>query len=66
LTALYYRIKAAVISGYFYGYKQSLLEMPDNCSCNYVPHLWEKVDMGDMGALIAPRTLLIETGMKTI
>ena len=29
---------------------------------NYVPHLWEYVDMGDLGALIAPRPLLIETG----
>ncbi len=62
LTALDDRIKAAVISGYFYGYKQSLLEMPDCCSCNYIPHLWEKVDMGDIGALIAPRPLLIENG----
>ena len=62
LTALDDRIKAAVISGYFYGYKQSLLEMPGNCSCNYVPGLWEKADMGDIGALIAPRPLLIETG----
>ena len=33
-----------------------------NCSCNYVPHLFEHVDMGDVGALIAPRPLLVETG----
>lgn len=56
------RIKAAVVSGYFYGYEQSLLEMHTNCSCNYVPHLYETADMGDLGALIAPRPLLIETG----
>ena len=62
VTALDDRIKCAVISGYFYGYKQSLLIMSENCSCNYVPHLWEKVDMGDIGALIAPRPLMIETG----
>jgi dienelactone hydrolase len=62
LTALDDRIKCAVISGYFYGYKQSLLEMPENCSCNYVPGLWEQADMGDIGACIAPRPLLIETG----
>jgi hypothetical protein len=61
-AALDERISCSVISGYFYGYKQSLLEMPDACSCNYVPRLWEKVDMGDIGALIAPRPLLIETG----
>jgi dienelactone hydrolase len=56
------RIKAAVISGYFYGYRESLLEQHHNCSCNYVPHLYETADMGDIGALIAPRPLLIETG----
>jgi hypothetical protein len=56
------RIKAAVVSGYFYGYQESLLEMHQNCSCNYVPHMYETADMGDLGALIAPRPLLIETG----
>ena len=62
LAALDDRIKCAVISGYFYGYLHSLLVMSGNCSCNYVPHLWEKVDMGDIGALIAPRPVVIETG----
>jgi len=27
-----------------------------------VPHLWEHFDMGDIGALVAPRGLMIETG----
>jgi len=27
-----------------------------------IPHLWEYFDMGDIGALIAPRPLIIETG----
>jgi hypothetical protein len=61
LSAMDDRVKCAVVSGYFYGYKDSLLKM-FNCSCNYVPHLWEYVDIGDIGALIAPRPLLIETG----
>lgn len=61
LSALDDRIKCIVISGYFYGYKEALLEH-QCCSCNYVPHLWEMVDIGDVGALIAPRPLLIETG----
>jgi dienelactone hydrolase len=55
-------IKVAVVSGYFYGYRESLLIKHGNCSCNYVPHLYENVDMGDVAALIAPRPLLIETG----
>ena len=63
-TALDNRIRCAVISGYFYGYKEALLDMHYNCSCSYVPHLNEYVDMGDLGALIAPRPLLIETGDK--
>jgi hypothetical protein len=63
-TALDNRIRCAVISGYLYGYKEALLDMCMGCSCNYVPHLYEYVDMGDIGALIAPRPLLVETGTK--
>ena len=61
-AALDERIRCAVISGYFYGYRESLLVMCENCWCNYVPHLYEYVDMGDIAALIAPRPLFIETG----
>jgi hypothetical protein len=50
------------VSGYFYGYKDSLLRMNQNCSCNYVPGLWQTADLGDIGALLAPRPLFIETG----
>jgi len=63
-TALDDRIKCAVISGYLYGYKESLLDQHGNCSCNYVPHLYEHADMGDIGALIAPRPLVVETGNR--
>jgi dienelactone hydrolase len=62
VSALDERVKCSVISGYFYGYRDSLLKLGGCCSCNYVPHLWELADMGDIGALIAPRPLLIETG----
>lgn len=61
LSALDERVKLAVISGYFYGFKDSLLTMNRNCSCNYVPHLWEHLDMGDIASLIAPRPLLIQS-----
>ena len=64
LSALDDRIACAIVSGYFYGVKDSLLHLSDNCDCNYVPHLWEKADMGDLGALIAPRPLLIEAGLR--
>lgn len=62
LAALDTRVKAAVVSGYFYGVKESLQIQNGNCDCNLVPHLWENFDMGDIGALIAPRGLFIETG----
>jgi dienelactone hydrolase len=64
LAALDERVRCAVVSGYFYGYKDALLRLSQNCSCNYVPGLWQLADMGDLGALIAPRPLLIETGRR--
>ena len=57
------RIKCAVVSGYFCGSRAALVEL-HRCSCNYVPHLYEYADMGDIGALIAPRPLLISTGAQ--
>lgn len=64
LTALDDRVRFAAVSGYFYGYKDALFEMNNNCSCNYIPGLWNKADMGDIGALIAPRPFVIESGLK--
>ena len=63
-SALDTRIVCAVISGCLYGYKESLLDLHGNCACNYVPHLYEYADMGDIAALIAPRPVLIETGTQ--
>jgi dienelactone hydrolase len=62
LAALDERVRCAIVSGYFYGYKDALLRLSQNCSCNYVPGLWRLADMGDIGALLAPRPLLVETG----
>lgn len=61
LTALDDRVKCAVISGYFHGFRDSLLAT-NFCGCNFVPHLWENMDLADIAALIAPRPLLIESG----
>lgn len=61
LAALDDRVQRAVISGYLYGYKDSLLTLNGNCSCNYVPHLWEHLDMGDIASLIAPRALVVQS-----
>lgn len=61
LAALDDRMECSVVSGYFYGYLESLL-INHNCDCNYVPGLWNVADIGDIGALIAPRPMVIETG----
>jgi pimeloyl-ACP methyl ester carboxylesterase len=64
LGALDERVRCLVVSGYFYGYKESLLRLHENCSCNYVPGLWQLADMGDIGALAAPRPMLVESGSR--
>ncbi|RHP30258.1 alpha/beta hydrolase family protein [Lachnotalea sp. AF33-28] len=64
LAAVDERISAAVTSGYFYGMKESLVVLAANCPCNFVPNMWRTMDMGDMGAMIAPRPLFIESGEK--
>ncbi|MBE5883897.1 MAG: alpha/beta fold hydrolase [Lachnospiraceae bacterium] len=61
LASLDERVRQVIISGYFYGYKDSLLILNGNCNCNYVPHLWEHFDMGDIVSLIAPRPLAIQS-----
>ncbi len=61
-AALDRRVSLAITSGYFYGFRDALLLQPGNCGCNYAPYLYETVDMGDLGAMIAPRPLFIESG----
>lgn len=63
LSALDKRIKCSVVSGYFHGFKDSILTT-HLCSCNFVPNLWENIDIGDLGAMIAPSPLLVENGMN--
>ena len=61
LAALDERVQYAVISGYMYGFRDALLKLNRNCSCNYIPRLWEYLDMGDIASLIAPRPLVIQS-----
>jgi len=62
-AALIERISIAVVSGYFYGFQESLLELYGNCSCNYLPELWRHFDLSDLATLIAPRSLFVESGI---
>ena len=61
VAAMDKRVKEAFVSGWFYGFKDSLLFLHTNCSCNYVPNLWLHFDVQDIGALIAPRPLVIQS-----
>lgn len=63
LTALDTRIHAAVVSGYFCSFRDSILGM-EHCECNYVPGILELGEMGDIAALVAPRALGIVNGAQ--
>jgi len=63
LSALDERISVAVVSGHLGTFQDSIL-LTDGCSCNTVPGLLLWAEKGDVGALIAPRPLLIESGSE--
>jgi len=57
------RIKAAVISGYFCDWRDSILSLY-HCTCNFVPGLLNLGELSDLAGLIAPRPLLVEHGVR--
>jgi dienelactone hydrolase len=63
LSALDERITVVVPSCYLCSFKQSILAM-EHCECNYVPHVLEYAEMGDLAALIAPRPLRVIAGER--
>lgn len=63
LAAMDERVKCSVVSGYFHGFRDTILKT-NHCGCNFVPNLWKYIDIGDLGAMIAPRPLLIESGSE--
>ena len=60
-SALDQRIKKVFLSGYFYGFEDSLLELNSNCPCNYVPSIFSTFDMADIASLITPRPLAVQS-----
>ncbi|HID06697.1 MAG TPA: acetylxylan esterase [Armatimonadetes bacterium] len=62
-TALEARIKAAVISGYFNTFRDSIMSIP-HCIDNYIPGILKYAEMFDIAGLIAPRPLFIESGTE--
>jgi len=63
LSALDERIKSVVVSGYLNSFRGSILAM-NHCECNYVSHILELAEMGDVAALIAPRPFCAINGEK--
>jgi hypothetical protein len=63
LSALDTRIKRSLIAGYVTEMSRSILPIR-HCSCNYVPGLGQWADIPDICGLIAPRPLVIQTGIK--
>ena len=61
-TALEPRITCAVVSGYFNTFRDSIMSI-EHCFCNYVPGLARDAEMADVAGLIAPRPLLVESGL---
>ena len=63
LSALDERITVVIPSCYFCSFKESILGM-EHCECNYVPHLLEYAEMGDLAALVAPRPMRFINGER--
>ncbi len=57
------RIKAAVVSGYFNTFRDSILSL-SHCIDNYIPNVLQYAEMYDIAGLIAPRALFIESGTE--
>ena len=57
------RISAAIPSCAVCGYTESI-GLQRHCVCNYVPNIMKYFDMGDLGALVAPRKLIVVNGQN--
>jgi dienelactone hydrolase len=62
-SALDERIKAVVVSGYTNTFKASILSIK-HCIDNYLPGILQYAEMPDLIGLIAPRPLMIESGIN--
>jgi dienelactone hydrolase len=62
-AALEPRIRAAMVSGYLNTFRDSIGSLA-HCVDNYVPGILNWAEMYDVGGLIAPRPLFVESGEK--
>lgn len=64
ISALDERIKAADIICYLTTTRHYAIETANFCGAQFVPHLYKYADVADIAGLIAPRPLLIESGVN--
>ena len=62
-AALDTRFKAAVVSGYFNTFRDSILSL-SHCIDNYIPSVLKYAEMSDIAGLIAPRAMFVESGTE--
>jgi dienelactone hydrolase len=62
LAACDERVAAAVVSGYFSSWAESHKVPWNMCGSQVLPGMLGRMEHADLGALVAPRPLLIETG----
>lgn len=62
LAALDERVRAAVVSGYFNAWRDCHRVPWNLCGSQVLPGVLDELDHVDLGALVAPRPLLVETG----
>ncbi len=62
-SAIETRIRAAMVSGYLNTFRDSILSLA-HCIDNYVPGILNWCEMYDVGGLIAPRPLFVESGTR--
>ncbi len=66
LAALDERVRAAVVSGYFNAWSDCHRVPWNLCGSQVLPGMIDELDHVDLGALIAPRSLLVETGTEDL
>jgi dienelactone hydrolase len=62
LAALDPRVQAAVVSGYFSEWREAHRVPWNLCGSQVLPAMLSEIEHAGLGALIAPRALLVETG----
>lgn len=63
ISAINEKIKYTISGGYFHSFKSTIFEN-NFCGCNFIPDFWNRFELCDYVALIAPRKLAVEVGEK--